>query len=751
VETEGTTVWTWGTVAANHEIGQLKELSGLSDDELYTYDSAGRPAAHSMTWASRTYTVGYNYNAIGKLNQLTYPLAQAQANPFAVLYTYSNGYLSSLQNYTGGIAGTTFWKLTSGVLGMDSWGHVTDETLGTTSAVRIQSAFDGVTSWLNARTAGSGGSLNNLQNLAYQWDLNGNLGQRADQIQSLTEAFNYDNLNRIQTSTLNGAQNLSVAIDNTGNITSRTEGGVTYPYTYDTTHKHAVDTVGSVGTYTYDANGNMATRNGYSLTWASYNLPTNITGSSGVYSTLYYGPDRQRKEQVAKYVSDGQNGTETTIYVAGLYEYQITPGQTHDKYFIQVPGGTQIIYDIQSVSGTQTTYVTADHLGSGNLLLNSAGTVEIKESYSAYGYRRSANWAGPLSATSGDYTTIASTTRRGYTDAFHEMLDNVGLIHMNGRVYDPVIGRFMSPDPIVSQVGDSQRGNPYSYVENKPLTMTDPTGFTSPGTIKCIDFCSGWIPHCLPCRLGYDPGSFIGPDIGSLQGFSFDNGSSGSTSGDWTEGWVDSNGNIVAPPSETDNNGNGSTGGTSNTSNTGADNSTANTSNTEGPAGEGPTPQGGVTPNNTGVSISWTLQPTITNDSGGFVGAAAFTVPAGTSGVLIQQMTFGSQVPTYWEGWTVTNGTVDQRDATGANDVFRAPSAAYSPATGQLQFYPGATMNNFPELMPGGTFMAASPSHTLPSTYNQPTNWTSTGALLHQIVVFPAPTPSGFTITSTPK
>jgi RHS repeat-associated protein len=533
VETEGTTVWTWGTVAANHEIGQLKELSGLSDDELYTYDSAGRPAAHSMTWASRTYTVGYNYNTIGKLNQLTYPLAQGQANPFAVLYTYSNGYLLSLENYTGGVVGTTFWQLTSGAPNMDSWGHVIDETLGTTSAVRIQSAFDGVTSWLNTRTVGSGGSLNNLQNLAYQWDLNGNLSQRQDQIQSLTEAFNYDNLNRIQTSTLNGTQNLSVAIDNTGNITSRTEGGVTYPYTYDTTHKHAVDTVGSVGTYTYDANGNMATRNGYSLTWASYNLPTNINGSSGVYSTLYYGPDRQRKEQVANYVADGQNGTETTIYVLGLYEYEITPGQTHDKYFIQVPGGTQIIYDIQSVSGTQTTYVTADHLGSGNLLLNSAGTVEIKESYSAYGYRRSANWAGPLSATSSDYTTIASTTRRGYTDAFHEMLDNVGLIHMNGRVYDPVIGRFMSPDPVVTQVGDSQRGNPYSYVENRPVTMTDPTGLT-PTHAQCIDNCGGWIPHCQPCRLGYDPGSFIGPDIGSLQGISgFDaNTSDLSTTGD---------------------------------------------------------------------------------------------------------------------------------------------------------------------------------------------------------------------------
>jgi YD repeat-containing protein len=108
VEAEGTSVWTWGTVAANHEIGRLKELSGLSDDETYTYDSAGRPATHSMTWASSTYTVSYNYNTVGKLNELIYPLAPGQTNPFAVLYNYSYGYLSSLQNYTGGVAGTTF-------------------------------------------------------------------------------------------------------------------------------------------------------------------------------------------------------------------------------------------------------------------------------------------------------------------------------------------------------------------------------------------------------------------------------------------------------------------------------------------------------------------------------------------------------------------------------------------------------------------------------------------------------------------
>ncbi|TMC49309.1 MAG: hypothetical protein E6J20_18030, partial [Chloroflexi bacterium] len=478
VETEGTSTWTWGTSASAHEIGQLKQLSGLGDIETNSFDSAGRLSSRSMNFGV-TYTVGYSYNTLGKLSVLTYPLAPGQTNPLQVLYGYSNGYLSSLKNYTGNVAGTTFWQLTSGVTNMDPWGHVVDETLGTTSAVRIQSAFDAVTSWFNTRTVGSGGSLNNLQNLAYQWDLNGNLGQRQDLIQNLTEVFGYDNLNRIQNSTLNGVQNLSLAIDATGNITSRTEGGVTYPYTYDPAHKHAVDTVGTGSnqtTYSYDANGNMATRNGLSVNWASYNLPTSIPGSGGVYANFVYGPDRQRKQQSAKYVADGQSGVETTTYVFGLYEYQTTPAQTHSKYFVQVPGGTQIVYDIQSLNGTQTAYITSDHLGSGNLFLSAAGSVQIRESYSAFGYRRSSNWSGPLSSTSSDYTTIASTTRRGYTDAFHEILDNLSLIHMNGRVYDPVIGRFMSPDPVVTQVGNSQSVNPYSYVQNRVLTMTDPTG-----------------------------------------------------------------------------------------------------------------------------------------------------------------------------------------------------------------------------------------------------------------------------------
>jgi RHS repeat-associated protein len=58
------------------------------------------------------------------------------------------------------------------------------------------------------------------------------------------------------------------------------------------------------------------------------------------------------------------------------------------------------------------------------------------------------------------------------------MLDSVGLVHMNGRVYDPLIGRFLSADPIIQTISMSQAINPYSYVMNIPLALIDPSGYS---------------------------------------------------------------------------------------------------------------------------------------------------------------------------------------------------------------------------------------------------------------------------------
>ncbi|HEU5136921.1 MAG TPA: RHS repeat-associated core domain-containing protein, partial [Steroidobacteraceae bacterium] len=97
----------------------------------------------------------------------------------------------------------------------------------------------------------------------------------------------------------------------------------------------------------------------------------------------------------------------------------------------------------------------------------------VNESFDAFGKRRGSDWAG--SPSGADWTAIASTTRRGYTD--HSMLDNLELIHMNGRVQDPYLGRFVSGDPYITEPGTTQNYNRYGYVHNRPLTYTDPSGF----------------------------------------------------------------------------------------------------------------------------------------------------------------------------------------------------------------------------------------------------------------------------------
>jgi RHS repeat-associated protein len=74
-----------------------------------------------------------------------------------------------------------------------------------------------------------------------------------------------------------------------------------------------------------------------------------------------------------------------------------------------------------------------------------------------------------------DLLPVIAITPRGFTG--HEHVDHANVIHMNGRIYDPAIGRFMQADPMVQEVDNSQNFNRYSYVINNPLSYTDPTGY----------------------------------------------------------------------------------------------------------------------------------------------------------------------------------------------------------------------------------------------------------------------------------
>jgi RHS repeat-associated protein len=93
-------------------------------------------------------------------------------------------------------------------------------------------------------------------------------------------------------------------------------------------------------------------------------------------------------------------------------------------------------------------------------------------SYDAWGKRRNANGTDDLSN-----ALVSASTDHGYTG--HEHLDDMGLIHMNGRVYDPRTGRFLQADPTIQSPGNLQSFNRYSYVMNNPFFYTDPSGYFS--------------------------------------------------------------------------------------------------------------------------------------------------------------------------------------------------------------------------------------------------------------------------------
>jgi RHS repeat-associated protein len=498
--TEGTSsTFTYGSSSANHNVGKLISMSGPSYTESYTYDTIGRLSQRTIT-SDATYNINFAYNSIGALDTLTYPTSTSSYR-LKLQYDYQNGELLRVKDFAAPT--TVFWQATSA----DPWGNITDETLG--NGAQTVRGYDLATGALDSIFSQRSG-VGTLQDLSYKWNAIGSLTERKDNQQLRTENFNYDNLHRLTSTT--GADPMTIAYDAMGNITSKTGIGT---YTYHATKKHQA-TATSGGTvpaqsYAYDANGNMNSRNSSTITWYSYDLPNTINASGSNSSQFFYAPDRSRWKQVASY-----SGTsEQTIYIGGLIEKVTLGGVTSWKHYIAGGHGPAAVYIRRSSGTNETDYVLRDQLGSTNVVLNSSGAVLSRLSYDAWGRRRDgATWAG--NPTPGEWTTITSTTRRGFT--FHEALDNLGLVHMNGRVYDPVVARFLSADPIVQAPALSQSFNRYSYTFNNPLSFTDPSGYEPKGKqpVRPIDP-NDPLPNPGRPREPYNPNVITG-NFGGLAG-----------------------------------------------------------------------------------------------------------------------------------------------------------------------------------------------------------------------------------------
>ncbi|MES1190002.1 MAG: FG-GAP-like repeat-containing protein [Steroidobacter sp.] len=457
--------FTYGSDASLYNIGKLQQVTKPDGyAENYTYDSVGRPLSTTYTEDGNNYTFTYNYNNLGAVDTLQYP-ASTSGYRFTLKNVYNSyGFLNKEEDDA---TGAIFWTLNS----TNDSNLPTEEMLG--NGVLVNTGYTPWTNEVTSRQEGSGTSLNNLQDLSYQWDLTGNLHSRTDKRQNLTEVFTYDAMNRLKGSTLNGNTNLSMQYDASGNIINKSDVSSSNYVYGDPAHPHAVTQAGSWN-MTYDANGNMITRAGGSVSWYSYNLPNTIS-YNGNSTQFFYNANHQRWKQVAHYGST----TEITHYIGGLLEV-VQRGTQPAEYRHQIPAGSSTTIYTRRGDGTSSTYyATSDHLGSADLVLDGGGNVMARESFTPFGARRGSNWTGIPS--SSDYAAFANTTRKGFTG--HEMLDSVGLVHMNGRVYDPYLGRFMSADTVIQNLGATQSVNPYAYAWDNPLRYIDPSGHSLLGDI----------------------------------------------------------------------------------------------------------------------------------------------------------------------------------------------------------------------------------------------------------------------------
>ena len=507
---------TWQYDSAPHGIGSL---AVVKDSEGYIeanqYDNLSRPVATTFTMRGEKFTTSSQLDDYSRIVRLNYPTG------FAVENVYDQwGFFTEVKDAK---TNHSFWKAEK----FNEKGQVLAETFG--NGVTSAASFSRTTRFLDhIETKGQDGTA--IQELDYTYDLAGNILKRQDHVDHRFEQFGYDNLDQLRKVIQNQQIVATLTYGESGNILKKSDTGV-FDYASNAAPAHGVKSIqrpdGSVSQYRYDCNGNMTSGPKGIFEYTAANLVKSVhCGSSSAAFT--YSPSG------AKYWEEYRDGhlRQETLSI-GLYERvneemappftlggdwmpgwqynmaeQAKPGSFERKlaanerlrhrHYIAGPVGVVAVHEqlteffpVQrnltgripvrgkplersSRDSWVTAYMHRDALGSIKVLTDSGGNIMERLNYESWGERQE---LPSDRQTSKPHHTL----RDGYTG--HEHLDNLGLVHMEARVYDPDIGRFISPDSMIDGVSSAAGYNRFSYVSNNPLRYTDPTGHWGLGSI----------------------------------------------------------------------------------------------------------------------------------------------------------------------------------------------------------------------------------------------------------------------------
>ncbi len=428
--------------------------------ETMTYDFLGRISKVEKFIGDKSYFLTTSYDSLSRVESLKYP------SGFRVSYQYNaNAYL---QQVVGTADGAVLWKAEE----VDAAGRTTRERLG--NGLVAQNTFDAQTGALTRVKAGT------LFDMSFTFDAVGNLLQRRDNVNALNEVFTYDNLYRLTSSKVDNQPAITVSYDTLGNITSKSDVG-TFTYGQRGASPHAVTSITGIkgNTYTYDLLGRRIGAQDQTVAFSAIGMPTKIT-TANTQTMFTYAPSQQKVEQ--KVFLKDSNGDFTRLseqkrYFDDLFEEVSVGGQIKNVHYLRAGKSVFAIHTIPQQGIPSTAYLHKDHQGSIQAISDAAGAIIERLSFDAWGLKRNSDWSAAT-------VPLYSSVDRTYTG--HEYLDESSLIHMSGRAYDPVIGRFISPDPFIQAPDDSQSLNRYSYVLNNPLSYTDPSGFFFKKLFKTI-------------------------------------------------------------------------------------------------------------------------------------------------------------------------------------------------------------------------------------------------------------------------
>jgi RHS repeat-associated protein len=496
----GTTTFTWDT--SDNGIGKLADTqSPMGVKRKFLYDTSGRLYRDTWTIAGSSYQVDYAFDPIsGQTTKVTYPDAPGFGR-LVVKNSYdpNTGRLSKVQKEG---ATQPYWTLSATEID----GAVKKEIFG--NDVSTDYTLSPITGRLMAISTTKASTQ--LRSWGYAYRADGNLQRRSNLLPSALqhERFEYDNLDRIkrwvdadaQGKPLAGGWSVDYKIDDFGSITQRkfnagsSTGGTsqTADYTIDP-NNHRVTAVSLwTGSYSYDANGNQTGRpDGETVTYTALDLPRKITGPRAADFDYDAFGTRARKQKTGT--------SNLTIYVAGLYEKRVNGSTKEHVFYVVGPRG--VVAQVIRPEGGQedTKYVHSDNLGSIDTVTTSAGGIGEQTKRDPYG-----NAVNSFNQPTLPTSIVASNkkVRLGFTG--HEQDDELGLINMRGRVFDPRLARFLTPDPLV---GSGNGHNRYTYVRNNPLRFTDPTGFVPsckdvPDDREC-EVIEVDDPHSLPAGTMY--------------------------------------------------------------------------------------------------------------------------------------------------------------------------------------------------------------------------------------------------------